>query len=224
MTGPKLACLSLLACLATATCNAQHAPQQWETQSCNTGHCHGHAGCSGCGGIGCAIFKCSGHHYFPRNSLCPKPYTYDQAAALWGNYCYGRCGQRGCFNHGGCHTGVCNHLGDCGIGCSPFGWSSGNCGTSCGNGLSHHRICNPLFQKSSACCDNGCLQPANCLHPRHGMNLLRGLKTHCQDLLPGVSHGCGCDSAVQPDCGCDSQVTPTTQPQPVNAELSSYPR
>lgn len=220
MTGPKIACFSLIALLATATCNAQHATQHWDNQACATGHCNGHAGCSGCGGIGCAIFKCSGHHYFPRNCLCPKPYTYDQAAALWGNYCYGRSAHGGCLSHGGCHTGVCNSLGDCGIGCNHLGWTAGGCR----NGLGHQHIYNNLFRNSAGCCDNGCLQPANCSHHRHGMNLFQGVKSHCQNLLPGVSNGCGCDAAVQPNCGCDSQSVPAKQPQPMNTELSGYSR
>ena len=230
----RIICFVAIAYMATATCNAQHVINGSDCQTCLSGACHNHAGYPGCGGVGGAIFKCQDHAYFPGgNSCCPKPWTYDQASALWGTYCYqGGCG-RGCGSgslsgcnalrgnshpagsaYGGvCSTGTC--CGTCGsslqTGCSP----------NCTNHLGHQGIFNNMFRRHGnvqcdSACDNGALQTQRaCSGTRHGMNLFSVLKSRCN---PCNQCGSGCNAVVDTPCGCDQHGI-TAQPGQTSAQV-----
>ena len=229
----RIICFVAIAFMATATCNAQHAITGDGCQTCASGDCHSHAGCSGCGGVGCAIFKCQGQAYFPSNSCCPKPWTYDRANALWGQYCYQRGCGRGCAS--GCLSGCNGLLGNADL-CHPAGncCGTGNsslqtgCSPHCTSHVGHQGIFHNMFRRHGnvqcdSACANGALPPQQvCSGTRHGMNLFSGLKSH--------SNHCssGCDAVVNPPCGCDqhgtaAQPSQTSAPM-INRVKTSYPQ
>lgn len=239
----RIICFVAITFMATATCNAQHVTYGDACQTCASGDCHNHAGCSGCGGVGCAIFKCQGHAYFPGgDSCCPKPWTYDQASALWGAYCHQRGCGRGCLS--GCNglrgnAGLCHPAGStCGGACST-GTCCGTCGSSlqtgcspnCTSHVGHQGIFNNMFRRHGnvhcdSTCDNGALQPQQARSgTRHGMNLFGALKSRSN---PCSQCSSGCDAVVNPHCGCDQHGTaaPTSQSsaQMINRVKTSYPQ
>lgn len=235
----RIICFVAVAFMAIATCNAQHVANGGGSQPCASGDCQGHAGCSGCGGVGCAIFKCQGHAYFPGNSLCPKPWTYDQASALWGKYCYQRGCGRSCLSGcngmrsqaGACQTNGPGWGGGCSTDhcCGTCGSSlQSGCATHCTSHVGHQGIFNNMFRRHGnvgcdTTCDAGISQPNQaCTGDRHGMNLFSVLKNRCNNCNQCSS---GCDAVVAPPCGCDQRGT-VAQPAQVgvNRVKTSYPQ
>lgn len=214
MTGPKLFCFPLVALLATVTCHAQEVTP---VSPAINGHCSSQAEYSSHEGVGCATHQCNGQHYIPQQPcVCPKPYTYDQAAALWANYCVDRCRHGGCHIHRGCHLGTMVPLAHCATECNPLECSSGTCGNMLG------RQSRPvhLFQNSLGCCSNGCLQPALHRPNRHGINLFQGVKSLCAPLRPSGLSGTNCDDGEQINHGCDLAPTPNISPASLDTEVS----
>ena len=244
----RIICFVAIAFITTATCNAQHVTNGDGCQTCVSGDCHTHAGYSGCGGVGCAIFKCQGHAYFPEgNSCCPKPWTYDQASALWGTYCYQRGCGRGCgsgclsgYNGPRGNAGLCHPAGSAYGGACSTGTCCGTCGSSlqtgcslnCSSHVGHQGIFNNMFRRHGnvqcdSACDNGVLQPQQaCLGTRHGMNLFSVLKSRCNPPCNPCSSGC--DAVADPNCGYDEHGI-AAQPNQMNTQVikrvkTSYPQ
>lgn len=153
-------------------------------------------------------------------SNCPHAYTYEEANALWANYCNERprdncCGLCGLFGGGcGCLGGA--------AGCQSSRWPSAcGCETQvnyvssrlgcrgglrarggCGRGIGSVGGCNGGgFGWGNCGCDTGssCDSCGPTLGGRHGMNLLGRSRGGCGcdgGALPGIGHcdsGCGCN-------------------------------
>ena len=116
MTFNKIICFVAVALMTTATSYAQHAGSGYASgttgQACASGDCGQgsgtHAGCRGCGGFACKYFGCDHHPKYPSDSCCCRPWTYDDASALWANYCHAPIREHGCKGCcGGCKQPCC---------------------------------------------------------------------------------------------------------------------